>query len=274
MHSFEVDSYSRFRPLYPREIYDFLPFNKDAPLHLLDLGCGTGFSVQSFLDVFPQTAVTAVDENLDLLNFSKKHLSTHFPNHSLEFLHHSIGDETLRALPSASFQVIQIASAWHWFHRNISEENLSHLLQSEGLLYIHEYQFPKTVTPHALNEWIRQGFNSTWKPQNQTPRGSLRDLTDRFRHLKDFREIPVPKIQMRLKMNSDELSNHLFSQSRYLKFEENLPAQSRQKERERLTQEISVQFPSDGKTEGALEFDFNWKGVLFQKRSAGESARG
>lgn len=62
-----------------------LPFDKNAKLRFLDVGCGTGWNTKELVKKFPNAHVTALDVSPDMLRFAQKKLKKY--EDRITFLH-------------------------------------------------------------------------------------------------------------------------------------------------------------------------------------------
>lgn len=53
-------------------IINSIPFDKDTPISVIDLGCGTGTIAKSIKDVFPNAKITCVDISENMLKIAKR----------------------------------------------------------------------------------------------------------------------------------------------------------------------------------------------------------
>jgi tRNA (cmo5U34)-methyltransferase len=60
-----------------------IPFPGDQPIHILELGCGTGMATSKIMERYPHAHVKCIDMSPDMLDLAKKKLET-FPD--IEFI--------------------------------------------------------------------------------------------------------------------------------------------------------------------------------------------
>jgi ubiquinone/menaquinone biosynthesis C-methylase UbiE len=97
---------------------DVLPFESEAPLRALDLGVGTGFFTQRFLEAFPRASVVAVDGSRAMVDLAVARLGALAAR-----VRFAIGDfRTLDALDlgGAPFDVVYSSFALH--HLNAADK--------------------------------------------------------------------------------------------------------------------------------------------------------
>ena len=259
---FSPETYSRFRHEYPLQLFDVLKGKlncfQDQPLQVLDLGAGTGLVSTSFLKFFSHAEITFIEPDASMLGAAKTAFSE--TPHAHRFIQSTA--ETF-SLPAASVDLALIGSAWHWMKPAPTLETLGRVLKPGGLIFIFEYQFPKTENTHSeLNEWIRRQFNLVWKAPVQNPRGSLAEITQPLRDSSLFSEVRSTQFVHERLLSPEFLAGTIFSQSRYLHYSESLPENERQMDCEKTR--IALQGFFGEKPE--LLFRYPYQGYLFQKR--------
>lgn len=228
MGQFNPEFYQQFRPYYPSVLFEDLSLRVKQrkippPFRVVDIGCGTGHSTISALASDLPLQILGMDPDLSMLekaNANKKNTSLP-PHQSLEFIQ-GRGEST--GLPCQSVDLILVGSAFHWMDPNEASQEFCRILAPSGWIRIFEYQFPRATQLPELNNWIRRQFNLHWKAPGQTPRGSLREITQIFRKNSRFEALSEGCPPMKLFLMSDDLSGLIFSQSRVLHYESTLGA--------------------------------------------------
>jgi len=207
---FQAERYFKGRPFYPEMVFQPLKKLKTPPNVFLDLGCGSGQSLTSFLSFASEHYETtpqgiAVDPDPKMLALVERTPSLRF----------EVGSAEKIPLDDASVDLILVGSAYHWFSRELAVPEITRVLRPGGALFIFEYQFPKCLDDPSLHEAIKRRFNQEWKAPLQTPRGTLRELTQ------DLRDSPYWKFhsedlpEWKEVLSLDSFLGHLFTQSRY-----------------------------------------------------------
>lgn len=159
--------------------------------------------------------------------------------------------DSIPALES-SFDVILIGSAYHWFPAGKSLAEISRVSASGAHALLFEYQFPKALQHPELNEWTKRNFNQLWKAPQQTPRGSLKEISKAWREDPAWKLLTSQKPPMIRRLDADAFFGHLRSQSRYLHYELGLSDSERQVYRRELKNTLQTLY----KGEAAYAFDF------------------
>lgn len=91
-------------------LLDTLPFASDAPLRIVDLGCGTGNLSRLLAEAFPRATFTLVDLSPEMLDATARKLQHDNPSVPLTLLN---DDFTRLSLPEASQDLIVSSFALH-----------------------------------------------------------------------------------------------------------------------------------------------------------------
>lgn len=275
---FDPTFYFQYRPFYPPSTFEGLREHLTQagftpPYQLTDLGCGTGHSILSLLNLGIPARVIGVDPDPAMLDAAEKLIQYSAHKHCVTFMQGSA--ENLELL-GESQDAILIGSAFHWMNPESSGLEFYRVLKPHGLLRIFEYQFPKAVDHPTLNAWIKQQFNEHWRAPGQIPRGTFKQITQGFRNHPSWKLGDEKQPRMMLSLNSEQLVGLILSQSRVFHFESTLNPQEKLEFRSRLTETISQfmqqsphsesrQAPSTHPQPHHLEFDFKLTWVEFQK---------
>lgn len=258
---FNPDDYFNFRHEYPKKIFDPIRNYLKQDSSLLDLGSGTGFVASSILRDFSLGLLTLVEPDLELLNTAKKVLATKSAIAKIDFIHSRA--ESI-AIPNQSVDLVLVGSAWHWMDPNQTKNEITRILKPGGVVYIFEYQFPKGVPLHSeLNEWIRRQFNLFWRAPNQTPRGSLKEITEVFRKpggAAHFAERTGAKFSESVPLSPQFLAGFIFSQSRFQHYLETLPECDRPIYKKQVFEKLTELY--DGRD--TIQFVYPYEGFVFQ----------
>ncbi len=126
------------RPKMSTIALNFLPFNQDQKLNALDLGIGTGFATQKFLEKFPHAHVIGLDGAASMMELAQSRL--HDVLSSVEFVVGDFKDLEKLFTKTSSFDVIFTAFALHHLTIQEKEEILKvvHSLLKPGGWFINE----------------------------------------------------------------------------------------------------------------------------------------
>ncbi len=125
-----VENYVKYRPVYPREILDFLRdeagFTRSSIV--ADIGSGTGISARLFLE--NGNTVYAIEPNKDMREAAEKFLKE-FPNFgSIDGTAENI------TLKDESVDFIVAAQAFHWFNNRETVAEFERILKTGGFIVL------------------------------------------------------------------------------------------------------------------------------------------
>lgn len=257
---FSSKEYVLYRFEYPEILFHSLRSSSadhEKPLQVLDLGCGTGLVAESFLKSYSAPVeMHLVDPDSEMLQEAQKQLSKYSSVRSWK----CASSEKI-PFPNSSFDLILIGSAWHWMSPDRSLEEIHRVLKPGGCVFIFEYQFPKCVEYSELNNWIRNRFNTVWKPATQTPRGSLKEITECWRQHFQFSQLYSGVVVQHRTHDSSELGGVILSQSRYQHYEQAFPKSEHTRLREQLERDLNHFLNGN-----SGKFTYLYEGFLFKKR--------
>lgn len=254
---FQAEQYFKGRPFYPEAIFHPLKRLQKPPTTFLDLGCGSGQSLTSFLNFASQQYKNAVqgiaiDPDPEMLALAERGENIRF----------TVGSAENIPLDNASVDLVLVGSAYHWFSRERAIPEMTRVLRPGGALFIFEYQFPKCLDDPSLHETIKRRFNQEWKAPSQTPRGTLRELTQELQDSPDWKFHLEDRPEWKEILDLNLFLGHLFSQSRYHH------AESLEENPDRYREEIRHSLEPYFKR-APLRFDLKPRSLLFQKVDKG-----
>lgn len=116
-----VDAYDRARPTYPREAAAWLA--GDQPTTVLELGAGTGKLTEVLVGLGHDVHATDPDEQM------LDRLREHLPD-----VRTTVGGAEEIAAPDASYDVVVVAQAFHWFDHDRALPEIARVLKPGGRL--------------------------------------------------------------------------------------------------------------------------------------------
>ncbi len=129
------DNYKRFRPVYPRELYEYLAQITPERKLAWDVGCGNGQAAKEMANLFQQ--VVATDASAEQIAQTRSAGNLQF------FVSPA---ETLNANDN-SIDLITVAQAIHWFDHAKFFAAVQKKLKPGGILAVWGYQLLYTDSP-------------------------------------------------------------------------------------------------------------------------------
>lgn len=262
---FQAETYREHRPFYPQILFKPLRDLGSSPDRFLDLGCGAGQSLTSFVNFLSeseragdQTEGYAIDPDEKMLVIAEQDYRANVINRFKPPIQFIKGSAEGIPLASSSVDAVLVGSAFHWFSRKTAFSEITRVTHPNGWLFVFEYQFPKCINDPTLHEAVRRRFNLEWKAPVQSPRGTLADLTADFRSSDEWRLLSSDRPIWRERLSLAEFLGHLFSQSRYLH------AEAKQADPEAYREDIRASLFSHF-SGGPLHFDLKPSSFLFQR---------
>lgn len=147
-----VDDYIKYRPRYGREVVEALEKACGlATSHVLaDVGCGTGFSAEPFLQ--NGNRVIGVEPNREMREAGKSYLASYS---NFEML---VGSAEHTGLPDGSVDFVLAGQAFHWFARELARAAFARVLKPDGwcVLIWHDRSIDATPFLRAYEEFLQR----------------------------------------------------------------------------------------------------------------------
>jgi SAM-dependent methyltransferase len=155
-HTFnnQADLYNEARPKYPAELFSTLTkiINLPTDAHLLEIGPGTGQATKPFAE--KDYSITAVEPGGKLVEVFKKELRNY---DNVQIITNSYEDVEL---PTNTFDLVYVATAFHWLDPEIRFKKTHSLLKSGCFISI-------IRTCHILSGETKDFFDKTQPIYNQ-----------------------------------------------------------------------------------------------------------
>ena len=194
LFSAHADIYAKYRPLYPRELYDFILEHVPAKEMALDCGTGNGQAAGVLTEHFKKVYATDISEK-QIKNAVQK------PN-----LHYHICSAEETPFVDDSFDLVISATAVHWFHFDKFFEEVKRIGRNNSIFACWGYKVFRTNEP-AINKLV-DGFysekiHSYWDPER-------RHVDEEYKNIPiPFEEIKNPGFTTRLQWDLDTLEGYL-----------------------------------------------------------------
>ncbi|TGN09431.1 class I SAM-dependent methyltransferase [Leptospira ilyithenensis] len=172
------DLYVKFRPSYPKEVFDFILNLVSAKNLAWDAGTGNGQIAEVLSTYFDQVVATDISEK-QILNAKKN-----------EKIIYKVESAEKTCFPDDHFDLITVAQAIHWFDFSAFYSEVRRTIKRNGILAVIGYGLLETDP--EIQKWILHFYS-----------GILGKYWDKERRYIDenyktipfpFEEIPVPTI--------------------------------------------------------------------------------
>ena len=175
------DEYAKFRPTYPKELYEIILENisENHFDHALDVGGGTGISAIPLLENF---------EKVSILDPDKKLLDHVVEDKFHQIIHSSI--ENYEFPESSFFNLVTFGNAFYWTDGKLILEKLA---KKAEIISAYRYDFP--VILNASNDVLKKHLDDHWDKFRHDRLRNHSYTIDCFKESGLFREVRVHKIE-------------------------------------------------------------------------------
>ncbi len=195
--SAQSKSYSKYRPEYPDELYEFLASQCNEHTLAWDCATGNGQAARGLSQYFHQ--VYASDA-------SSAQISNARGSDNIEFV---VADAASVDLPDNSADLITVAQALHWFDLDVFYNEVRRVLKPNGILAVWSYQgmeIDPEVDPLILH-YYNDVVGDYWPPERIY-------IEDRYSTLNfPFKKLKVPSFKMEVNWSLDHVIGYIESWS-------------------------------------------------------------
>jgi SAM-dependent methyltransferase len=197
----QAADYAKFRPRYPREMFEYL--GAVAPRYKLawDCGTGNGQAAVQLAEAFDRVIAT---------DASDKQIANAQPHDRVEF---RVAPAENSGIESETLDLIMVAQALHWFDLDRFYAEVRRVLKPDGVLAASAYNLLQIepVIDEIVNRYYYDVVGPFWPPE--------RALVETFAELPfPFLEIQMPSFQMTAQWTVEQLLGYFRSWSATQRF--------------------------------------------------------
>ena len=197
----QAADYAKFRPTYPRELFEYLGSVAPSRQFAWDCGTGNGQAAIGLASVFDRVIAT---------DASGKQIANAEPHERVEY---RVAPAENSGIKSGTVDLIMVAQALHWFDLDGFYAEARRALKPDGVLAASAYNLLR-IEP-AIDEIVNRYYDEVvgpfWPPE--------RKLVENFADLPfPFSEIQTPPFEMIALWNMEHLMGYLRSWSSTQRF--------------------------------------------------------
>jgi len=197
----QAADYAKFRPRYPRELFEYL--GSVAPSRALAWDCatGNGQAAVELAKVFDRVIAT---------DASEKQIANAEPHERVEYRMASAEES---GLESGTIDLIMVAQALHWFDLGSFYAEVRRVLKNNGVFAASAYNLlhVEPAIDEVVNRYYYEVVGPFWPPE--------RKLVEQFADLPfPFHKVDAPKFEMTAQWDLEHLGGYLRSWSSTQRF--------------------------------------------------------
>lgn len=185
--------YAKFRPRYPRALFEFIAAEAPNNESALDVATGNGQAAVALAGFFDQ--VIAIDA-------SASQIASAEPN---ERVGYRVAPAEATGLESASCDVVTVAQALHWFDLPAFYQEARRVLRRRGLIAIWAYQHLQVTSEVDAAVWhlYDEIVGPYWPPERKIVEAGYDDLAF------PFEELATPEFRIAARWSREHLLGYL-----------------------------------------------------------------
>jgi SAM-dependent methyltransferase len=193
LFSVQASEYARYRPSYPRALFNYLEHTAPAHRVAWDVGTGNGQAALELAKRFDR--VVATDP-------SEKQIAAAVRHPKIEY---QIGPAEKSSLADRSVDLITVAQAFHWFKHEEFYREVKRVAHEDALLAIWCYAVAQ-VSPevdHAIDKLYTDILGPYWEKERKLVEQGYAGVQV------PFTELQVPGFSMSLEWTADDMLGYL-----------------------------------------------------------------
>lgn len=211
------NDYKKYRPVYPKELFEFLADIAPANDLAWDCGCGTGQATAALSDYFDKVTGTDDSEG-QIKNAIKKQ----------NIIYKVISEET-SGFKDNSVDLVTCAQSLHWLTLNKLYKEVKRVLKPGGIIAVWTYNLFRVnkEIDSLIDKFYFDIIYSYWPEQRKHVESKYKELDF------PFNKRPAPQFSMEAEWNIDQLIGYLNTWTgvqNYIEFEAFNPLEFIEKE--------------------------------------------
>lgn len=189
----QATDYAKFRPQYPRSLFEFVAASSPDDGLALDCATGNGQAAVELAEFFRQ--VIALDASLEQIASAQ-------PNDRVEY---RVAPAEATGLPARSVAAITVAQGLHWFDLAAFYSEARRVLQPRGVLAVWAYNYLR-LSPEVdalVRRFHDEIVGPYWPPERKIVGRGYRDLPF------PFDEMATPAFQIEVRWSLEHLLGYL-----------------------------------------------------------------
>lgn len=199
-----ADAYSRYRPAYPKPLFDYLAARAPGLDLAWDCATGNGQAARQLAAHFDRVIAT---------DASAAQIRASTPSERVEF---RCASAESSGLDAASVDLITVAQALHWFDFDVFYGEVRRVLKPGGVLAAWCYSL-FSATPaldRVVHRFYHEEIGPYWPPERHW-------IDERYATLPfPFPELPAPQFAMRLEWSLEQLLGYMNTWSAVRRFQQ------------------------------------------------------
>lgn len=196
LFSVQAKEYSKYRPTYPKELFEFLSSTVDKHERVWDCATGSGQCATGLVDFFDE--VIATDASVSQIENAVLH-------HKIKY---SVTTAEESGLPSDYADLITVATAIHWLDTEKFYPEAKRILKPNGVLAVWVY----------YESFVEDKINSVFEKFSEIVRNYWHASVQNAWNFDErinlpFEKIQTPEIIMKRNYSCDDYLNYLFTWS-------------------------------------------------------------
>jgi ubiquinone/menaquinone biosynthesis C-methylase UbiE len=198
LFSTQANSYAKYRPDYPKELFDhILQFVKEKNT-AWDCATGNGQAALGLATYFKRVIATDISEKQ--LSLAKSH-----PN-----IHYEVASAEHTNFPDNSFDLITVAQAYHWLKFDAFEKEVKRVAKKDAVIAVWGYNLFSTNNP-GVDASIKNFYTNIVGPYWDKERKYVDDNYGTVPF--NFRPLPTKEFFIKTQWSKDDVIGYLNSWS-------------------------------------------------------------